>query len=175
MKKVVLIIAILLLTLTIVPIWALAHSGGTDSSGGHYDHSTGEYHYHHGYPAHQHTGGECPYNKGSSSSSSSSYTPSNSDDTDWVAIGIGAVLVTLLCAGVVFANQEVFDKLSETVAKFLIGVWISIAVPAIVCFVKAPGAMTLIVIVGIFVSLYINSLIEDHRRKREKQKDEEDE
>lgn len=33
---------------------AFAHSGGTDSSGGHIDHSTEEYHYHHGYPAHQH-------------------------------------------------------------------------------------------------------------------------
>jgi hypothetical protein len=40
---------------------ALAHSGGTDSRGGHYDRSTGEYHYHHGKPAHQHPGGVCPY------------------------------------------------------------------------------------------------------------------
>lgn len=40
---------------------AYAHSGRTDSSGGHYNHSTGEYHYHHGYPAHQHTDGVCPY------------------------------------------------------------------------------------------------------------------
>lgn len=40
---------------------ALAHSGGTDSSGGHTNHSTGEYHYHHGYPEHQHYGGVCPY------------------------------------------------------------------------------------------------------------------
>lgn len=31
-----------------------AHSGRTDSNGGHYNHSTGEYHYHHGYSAHQH-------------------------------------------------------------------------------------------------------------------------
>ena len=31
-----------------------AHSGGTDANGGHYDHSSGEYHYHHGQPAHQH-------------------------------------------------------------------------------------------------------------------------
>ena len=38
-----------------------AHPGRTDSMGGHYDRSTGEYHYHHGYPAHQHTGGVCPY------------------------------------------------------------------------------------------------------------------
>lgn len=38
-----------------------AHPGKTDSSGGHYDRSTGEYHYHHGYPAHQHDNGTCPY------------------------------------------------------------------------------------------------------------------
>ena len=41
--------------------FASAHSGKTDASGGHWDNSTGEYHYHHGYPAHQHTNGICPY------------------------------------------------------------------------------------------------------------------
>ncbi len=40
---------------------AFAHSGRTDSKGGHYDRSTGEYHYHHGYKAHQHENGVCPY------------------------------------------------------------------------------------------------------------------
>lgn len=40
---------------------ASAHSGRTDSSGGHYNRSTGEYHYHHGHPAHQHENGICPY------------------------------------------------------------------------------------------------------------------
>ena len=50
-----------------IPLVALAHPGRTDSSGGHTDHSTGEYHYHHGEPAHQHTDKdgdgilECPY------------------------------------------------------------------------------------------------------------------
>ena len=39
-----------------------AHPGRTDKNGGHYNRETGEYHYHHGYPAHQHTGGVCPYN-----------------------------------------------------------------------------------------------------------------
>lgn len=38
-----------------------AHPGRTDENGGHYNRSTGEYHYHHGYPAHQHTGGVCQY------------------------------------------------------------------------------------------------------------------
>lgn len=31
-----------------------AHKGRTDSDGGHYDQSTGKYHWHHGYEAHQH-------------------------------------------------------------------------------------------------------------------------
>ena len=64
----------------IVMTTASAHPGRTDSNGGHWDHSTGEYHYHHGYPAHQHTDGICPYNfddqtgvnSGDSSSSGSS-------------------------------------------------------------------------------------------------------
>ena len=44
-----------------------AHPGKTDSDGGHTNHSTGEYHYHHGYPAHQHSDIDgdgildCPY------------------------------------------------------------------------------------------------------------------
>ena len=31
-----------------------AHPGRTDGKGGHTNHSTGEYHYHHGQPAHDH-------------------------------------------------------------------------------------------------------------------------
>lgn len=62
-----------------------AHPGRTDSSGGHYDRSTGEYHYHHGYPAHQHAGGICEYNfddqtgrrSGSSNSTAKSTTVSD--------------------------------------------------------------------------------------------------
>ena len=40
---------------------AYAHSGKTDGAGGHYDRFSGEYHYHHGYSAHQHPNGVCPY------------------------------------------------------------------------------------------------------------------
>lgn len=46
----------------ITPLAAFAHSGRTDGQGGHYNRTTGEYHYHHGYPAHQHEDGQCPYN-----------------------------------------------------------------------------------------------------------------
>lgn len=40
---------------------AFAHPGRTDSKGGHYDRQNGGYHYHHGYSAHQHPNGVCPY------------------------------------------------------------------------------------------------------------------
>lgn len=54
-----------------------AHSGRTDSSGGHHDYKNksglGSYHYHcGGYPPHSHSNGVCPYSSSSSSSKSSS-------------------------------------------------------------------------------------------------------
>lgn len=39
---------------------ACASPGRTDGNGGHIDGATGEYHFHHGYPAHQHINGVCP-------------------------------------------------------------------------------------------------------------------
>lgn len=42
-------------TLLILPFCLSAHSGGTDSKGGHRNHRTGEYHFHHGMGPHQHT------------------------------------------------------------------------------------------------------------------------
>jgi len=52
---------LLMLLITLLPCSVLASRGGTDANGGHYDHSTGLYHYHHGYPEHQHENGICPY------------------------------------------------------------------------------------------------------------------
>lgn len=44
---------------------AFAHGGRTDSDGGHHDYNNvsglGSYHYHHGYEAHLHPNGVCPY------------------------------------------------------------------------------------------------------------------
>ncbi|MEY8352130.1 YHYH domain-containing protein [Lachnospiraceae bacterium 54-53] len=55
-------------------IIAEAHSGRTDSQGGHHDNKNksglGSYHYHHGYPAHLHPNGVCPYESGNTASSS---------------------------------------------------------------------------------------------------------
>jgi len=44
-----------LVTLLCISTLASGHSGGTDSKGGHRNHNTGEYHYHHGMGPHQHT------------------------------------------------------------------------------------------------------------------------
>ncbi len=82
MKNFVLFVACLLLLLPC----ASAHQGRTDGSGGHWDYSADEYHYHHGYPAHQHEGGVCPYDyddqTGATSGSSGYYQESGTDYWD---------------------------------------------------------------------------------------------
>lgn len=101
-------IVLLLVSLLLFSCAAIsnAHSGGTDSEGGHWDHSTGEYHYHHGYPAHQHTDGVCPYeaeepyytsedysSADSTSSSSSNYVAKaeNHSFSAWIDVILGFV------------------------------------------------------------------------------------
>lgn len=84
-KKVSSSFLIFILVLT-MPLTALAHSGRTDSSGGHRDNKNksglGSYHYHcGGYPAHLHDGGVCPYtydNNSYTSNSSASPTVTKS-------------------------------------------------------------------------------------------------
>lgn len=74
-----LIVFAVCLSLSVV---AFAHSGRTDSNGGHTDHSSGEYHYHHGYPAHQHSDVDgdgildCPYSFNDKTESSGNKTES---------------------------------------------------------------------------------------------------
>lgn len=69
------------------PIVSEAHSGRTDSSGGHHDYKNksglGSYHYHcGGYPAHLHPNGVCPYaSQGSTSTSGSGGSSSGSNNT----------------------------------------------------------------------------------------------
>ena len=74
------IIPILCCVVLLFPTAALAHSGKTDANGGHYNHSTGQYHYHHGYSAHQHENGVCPYDY----ESKSSYVSASSHVTSYV-------------------------------------------------------------------------------------------
>ena len=59
MKK---LLSVLFITLSLI---SYSHSGRTDASGGHKDNKNrsglGYYHYHHGYSAHLHPNGVCPY------------------------------------------------------------------------------------------------------------------
>lgn len=61
MKKRIVFVTLLISALLSLVFYAHAHSGRTDGSGGHYDRQNGGYHFHHGYPEHQHPNGECPY------------------------------------------------------------------------------------------------------------------
>lgn len=81
MKRILVFLCIIACFLFGFSLIAHAHSGGTDSAGGHYNHSTGEYHYHHGHPAHQHPDGVCPYGDYGKSSSTEIETSSKSKDT----------------------------------------------------------------------------------------------
>lgn len=70
-----LIVFFILLIFACQSILTSAHSGRTDSGGGHHDYNNasdlGGYHYHHGMGPHLHSNGICPYSISSSSSSSS--------------------------------------------------------------------------------------------------------
>lgn len=65
MKKKFIISLFVILIILALPISVFAHSGRTDSDGGHKDNNNksglGSYHYHHGYGPHLHTNGICPY------------------------------------------------------------------------------------------------------------------
>ena len=81
-KKIVTVILIFVFSILICNI-TFAHSGRTDSNGGHKDNKNksglGSYHYHcGGHPAHLHTNGVCPY---SSSSSKTTYKSSSSSSS----------------------------------------------------------------------------------------------
>ena len=72
-KRIIFTLTLIILLITF-PMVSFAHSGRTDSSGGHHDNKNksglGSYHYHHGMSAHLHPNGVCPYSVGGSSSQS---------------------------------------------------------------------------------------------------------
>ena len=107
-----LLLSLTLIVLCLSCIQVSAHSGKTDANGGHYDSSTGEYHYHHGYPAHQHTNGKCPYDYKDKTDHSSGSSSNKSDSSErgsgiiWIIlplIGVGAIIAIIMffrsCSG----------------------------------------------------------------------------
>jgi len=88
-KRYILILIVpILICLTVLQ--TSAHQGRTDGKGGHTNSATGDYHYHHGYPAHNHPGGICPYeyddktnhNSGSNTNSSNSSAVGDSNSAN---------------------------------------------------------------------------------------------
>lgn len=105
-------------------ILTFAHSGRTDASGGHYNRSTGEYHYHHGYSAHQHPNGVCPYikidNAGQSSNSggaNSSVTTKNSDSIwkseVWAVVALFLVVICAFLIMIIIISVSDCKKMQE--------------------------------------------------------------
>ena len=77
MRKIVFAILTISVMILSVTVTGLAHSGRTDSRGGHKDNKNksglGGYHYHcGGYPAHLHSNGSCPYKGGGTAGSNTS-------------------------------------------------------------------------------------------------------
>lgn len=115
MRKTAFFLLLLVLLLAVLFLTVFAHPGRTDSAGGHTDSSTGEYHYHHGYPAHSHIGG-CPYNYndktgGISGSAGTAQQDINSDDSG----GAGVWIIVLLAAA--GASLYVFFKCDNVLWK----------------------------------------------------------
>ena len=130
-------LALFLCFLLLVPVVAFAHPGNTDSRGGHFDRDTGEYHFHHGYPAHQHRNGQCPYDHddrtGERSGSSSSGNRSNSSRTGSNSIGSDGWSVSFLdilpyifvffCLGLFFFPRYIGQALFFLFVRPLRALW----------------------------------------------------
>ena len=97
---------------------AVLHSGKTDSLGGHFNHSTGEYHYHHGYSAHDHYDMDgdgivdCPYTfkVNTSNKSSTSKSESKANNT----------------------QKASNNKKQGSPARFIVALMIAVGIPTII-------------------------------------------
>lgn len=109
MKKVItFIITFFLLWLFFIPV--CAHSGNTDGKGGHYDQETGQYHYHHGYSAHLHPDGICPYKN---AQNVSSFTE-ESNDKDFAIVLFFIIFLIFSPVLLLFLFR---NKINQTVNK----------------------------------------------------------
>jgi hypothetical protein len=76
-------------SIAVLSSFTILHSGRTDGYGGHYDNSAGEYHYHHGYSAHDHYDmngdgiADCPYTFKDNTSNKSNESKYDSY-SDWI-------------------------------------------------------------------------------------------
>ncbi len=137
MKRIILITISAVLLIAALSFYVSAHPGRTDGRGGHYDSSAGEYHYHHGYSAHQHTNGECPYDfedktDHSSGSHSSEKTQTNNQKTNkpksnvvedvflWFFISIPIVFISFFVCGGILSSFTDNDTIFKICMPFVI-------------------------------------------------------
>ena len=105
----------------------LFHPGRTDEDGGHTDSSTGEYHYHHGYPAHQHPNGVCPYENEepyyqSRSSKAEKQTEPWWKKALWVISPFAFVGVSMaVVKGIMVAGDKIIEARQDRRARILRG------------------------------------------------------
>lgn len=105
-------ILILIIYMLIIPINTFAHSGRTDSNGGHWDRSTGTYHYHNGTSVQQNSGGSYQYNN---SSDSNKILNNNSERKDswYIVENIFSVIFLIAIVGymwyVTFGLSIIYD------------------------------------------------------------------
>lgn len=126
MNKKILLLLTPIVFVFLLSLSAFAHPGRTDSQGGHRDSSTGTYHFHHGYPAHQHTNGVCPYDHDDKTDKSSSpIKSSNSQEED-------NTYSTIPSTSNSSSDSKTFkDVLPILIIIFLCGGWMFLLIPII--------------------------------------------
>lgn len=112
-KKIIIVVLICVLSVAMCNI-TFAHSGRTDSSGGHKDKNNvsglGSYHYHcGGHPAHLHENGVCPY------SSSQSLTTKKSNKTTSTSGSKGSSSSTKSTSTTTYSNNETKEIIPITI------------------------------------------------------------
>jgi hypothetical protein len=155
MKKAIVFFLVLILSLSCCSVVSFAHSGGTDSQGGHTDHSTGEYHYHHGYSAHQHPNGKCPFD-----------SSINDSKSNLRVIIIATVsLLFLITVPVTLISLGISPPTKESAIVLAI-LWFIALFFAAVCFKVKPGLTVLIAAIVGFLNYGISRFIKRIKSKK---------
>ena len=128
MKKTLIFLAEIIVLLAMFSVCVYAHPGRTDSNGGHYDNKNGGYHYHHGYPAHSHVNGACPYDYDDKTTYSPSGNVKNTNESKGgTATGKDTKTpvwknIVGVCAVVIFCSPLILSVLSFVYCKMILPV-----------------------------------------------------
>lgn len=149
MKRISILIVLTLLFAFYFPTTVLAHPGGTDANGGHYVGTSNSYHYHHGYPAHQHTDmngdgtPDCPHDFEDKTNHQSRSTPtknqaevspqeSSPHEKPILPIVLAVCAVTVFFLPVLLAKEAIGDCLEQLFSNLISVFWMfSLSVPVL--------------------------------------------